>query len=359
MRKSLHIIAGLVAIGLSHLAIAGNIPLQDNPPDRYVVVKGDTLWDISKRFLKEPWRWPEIWRMNKEQIRNPHLIYPGDVIVLDLTGGDPQLRLLSSARRETVKLTPQVRASDTLAGSVPAINPTAINAFLGKPLIIEPEGLKNAPYILENEDNRVIVGAGNVIYVHGIKDKDAVDWQIYRPGREMKDPDTGAVLGHEAIYLGDAKVRRFEGYFSVDDKRVDAATLEVTRSLLEINKGDRLIPMSRDLLNIAVPHAPDKKVVGRIIAAYNAVDEVGQNSIIAINKGRRDGIENGHVFALMRFGGTRLSEKKDDDTDQQALRLPDERYGLIYVFRTFENVSYALVTQVTRPVKINDWIQTP
>ena len=344
MRKL--IVTLILLFGFSSLAGATDIELQDGHPDRYVVVKGDTLWDIAGRFLKQPWRWPEIWKMNREQIKNPHWIYPGDVIVLERVGGSVQLRL-EKGSRPTVKLSPQVRV-ESLERAVPSVSAAMIDPFLSKPLVIEADGLENAPYIIGTDESRVILGVGDSAYAEGVKDSDPVFWQIYRPGQALIDPDNQQVLGYEAVYLGDAKVTR----------RTTPATIEITKSIQEINVGDRLVPATEQAINAYVPHAPEKPVAGRIMSAYGGVAEVGQNAIVTINKGKRDGIESGHVLAIYRHGRD-VNTIKDQQPTSDTVRLPDERYGLLFVFRTFDRLSYALVVQSTRPVHVLDDVQNP
>jgi hypothetical protein len=335
-------------------ATADEIQLQDNPPERYVVVKGDTLWDISGRFLKQPWRWPEIWGMNREQIKDPHWIYPGDVIVLDKSGATPQLRLLKgkkhdAAERETppgtVKLSPKVRIEEAHAGAIPSISPADIEPFLSKPLVTSEAGLAKSPYIVAAEESRVILGTGNKAYVRGIKAQDGAFWQIYRAGKALVDPDSGETLGYEAIYLGDATVTHAG----------EPATILITKAVQEINTGDRLLPPPDQVFNTYVPHAPEKTIKGRVISIYGGVAEAGQNAIVTLSKGSRDGLENGNVLALYRHGDTVAAL----DGDKGTIKLPDERYGLVFVFRTFDRVSYALTVQANRPVKIQDVVQTP
>ena len=353
------IIISLILISslLSARALAEEpIRLQDNPPDRYVVVKGDTLWGISGRFLKDPWQWPQVWGMNREQIKNPHLIYPGDIIVLDLSSLPPALRLVIGEQivggvvggRETVKLSPRVRAEPRERAPIPTIPASAIEPFLSKPLVIEAGELDGAPRIVATQDERVVLGAGDSAFVFNLPKNKGVDWQIYRAGKTLVDPDTREVLGYEAIYLGEAKVIKFE-------ERVDEASpVEITKSALEINIGDRLVATTEAPIDNYVPHAPENLIKARIISAYGGISEVGQGTIVTLNKGARDGIERGHVLALYRRSPPAKNKK-----GEIILRIPDERYGLLLVFRTFKKVSYALVMHITRPVHVLDVAQTP
>ena len=363
--------------------------LQKDAPAEYTVVKGDTLWAISGRFLKEPWKWPQIWQMNREQIKNPHLIYPGDVIRLDKSGMTASLTLLpggaAAAEGNVVRLQPRTRVQ-SLASAVPSIPGTAIGPFLSQPLVVDAGALDLVPRIVATEEERVIVGAGNTAYVSGLKSGDPVNWQIFRPGEALKDPDTGEVLGFEAHYLGDAKVKRFGA----------PSTIEITRAKQEINQGDRLMPSREVSFPTYVPRAPDKPIKGTILAVQGSVRDISQYSIVAINRGSRDGIEVGNVLATYRKGakvargnvarppifGDLLGLKDVEITpnpvvpepplpvsaDPEAkpvidlaapVTLPDERSGLLFVFRTFEKVSYAMIMKTVRPIAVGDTVQTP
>lgn len=323
------------------------VPVKQDAPDRYVVVKGDTLWGISGKFLKQPWRWPEIWKLNKEEIKNPHWIYPGDVVVLDRTTGS--LRLIKNEKyqgRNFVKLSPQIRVEPDQHEAIPVISPADIGPFLSQPLVVEKDGLENAPQIIANEENRVVIGAGNRAYVEGLKPDGPKQWHIFHPGKALIDPDTKKVLGYEAVYLGDARVLKFG----------DPSTIEVIKAVQEILRGDRLVAATNVELANFVPHAPERAVHARIISAYGGVAETGRNSIVALNRGAKDGLDAGAVLALMRAGET-ATYQADDKT--RRVTLPEERYGLILVFRTFDHVSYALVMQSTLSVHVGDAAENP
>jgi len=225
-------------------------PTKDNPlllsndaPTIYTVVKGDTLWDISGKFLKEPWRWPEIWNMNRDQIKNPHLIYPGDVVKLSFdAAGKPMLSIVSAGANDgPTKFSPRIRSQD-VGQAIPAIPARAIGPFLTAPLVTDADALKNAPRIVASQDNRVIVGAGNTVYAVGIGADQGLRWQVYRPGKALVDPVSKELLGNEALYLGDAKVVRFGA------SPADASTIEIISSTQEINRGDRLTPAGEPTL---------------------------------------------------------------------------------------------------------------
>ncbi len=353
MRKSI-IVAMLAAVLAAAPLMAqqrAEVGLQDHAPDRYVVVPGDTLWSIAAKFLKDPWRWPETWRLNQEQIKNPHLIYPGDVIVLDRSSGQPELKIEMG---ETVKLEPRIRVEDTSKQAIPSIPPRAIEPFLSRPLVIEPGGLDNAPRIIASRADRVYLGSGDVAYVSGIKDAklDSL-WQIYRQGDALVDPETSKTLGYEAIFLGDGKVT----------KTGDPATIQIFGAQREIGKGDHLVATGPITLHSYVPHAPDRAIRGRIIAARGGLGETGPQNVVTLNKGKSDGLEPGHVLALLRLGRTAQdttpSTKWFRPDKVQATKLPDERYGLVFVFRTYDRISYALVMSASRPVLIDDVVTTP
>lgn len=430
---SMRIITLLLAFGLLPLTLAAQtLELNEQAPERYTVKKGDTLWDISGRYLKHPWRWPELWGYNKAEIANPHRIYPGDVLVIDRSSGQPRLRVLGSgeviASRPggTVKLSPRVRSESLAREAIPAIAPSAINPFLSQPLVTEAGELDRAPYIVGTDDERVILGPGDRAYVSGLDGSPRADWHIYRPGKAFVDPDSGEALGTEAEFLGNARVIR----------AAEPATIEITRSTKEINARDRIGPANEDSTFSYVPHAPAMPVEARIISAYGGVAEIGQYAIAVINKGRRDGIEEGHVLAVHRKGRTvePLKTKRRNafafvakdclkpdavvrydghydpmytheecpairspDAPSQAwtysdvgclkpgqrvrydeffdpkevyrtpcreatggpVTLPDERSGLLMVFRVFDRVSYALVVQSTRPVYLLDVVRNP
>lgn len=318
--------------------------LRADAPERHVVVPGDTLWSLASRFLKDPWRWPELWRMNREQIANPHLLRPGDVLVLSRTPR-PSVQLV---KLESVKLAPQARVESREAEAIPTIPPSAIEPFLSRPLAAEAAQFERAPIIVATEENRVIAGAGNKVYVKGLSSAQGTAWQVFRPSaKPLTDPDNGEVLGYEGFFLGEARVTQFG----------DPSTAEILKSTQEIRVGDRLLPLPRTLFPTYVPHAPERPVKGRLISTYGRVGEVGKNDIVALNKGSRDGLEAGHVLALLRDPAMNRDVVRRGATPVEA--LPVERYGLVMVFRTFDRVSYALVMQASLPVNLSDWAQTP
>lgn len=322
------------------------LALVNNPPDRHVVVKGDTLWAISGKFLKQPWRWPEIWRMNKEQIKNPHLIYPGDVVWLDMSDGSPRLRL---GKPVNSRVQPQVY-STPVQQVIPSIPANIIEPFISQPLIIEAgtEGEADVPAvrIVATQEDRVLLGNGDTAFATGIPDVSIEKWQVYRPGKPLKDPETGAVVAHEAFFLGNAQLVQ----------PGEPATLRITRAKEEITRGDWLKPAPEPTIVAYVPHRPNQEVNARVMSIYGGVNEGGTNSVVALNRGASDGIENGYVVALYR---KRVSVDLDERLRRVETPIPEERYALAFVFRTFAHVSYALVMESSKSVVVGDSARNP
>jgi len=384
---SASLVPGLASAQASSTAAASMTDLQADAPVEYTVQKGDTLWAISGKFLKEPWKWPQIWQMNREQIKNPHLIYPGDIIRLDRSGMSPSLSLIAGgaiAEGNVVRLQPRTRV-EALSAAVPTIPGSAIGPFLTQPLVVDPGAMDTLPRIVATEEERVIIGAGNTAYVSGLRPGDAINWQIFRAGESLTDPETGEVLGFEAIHVGDARVKRFGS----------PSTIEITRAKQEINQNDRLMPAREVSFPSYIPRAPDKPIKGVILSVHGSVSDISQFSIVTINRGSRDGVEVGHVLATMRrgdqmvrnnrppligdlfgFGNKSLEMKPNPivpdtlvaNADPQApapvrageqIILPDERSGLLFVFRTFEKLSYGMIMKSVRPISVGDVVQTP
>ncbi len=330
---------------------AEEIPLADNPPERYTVVKGDTLWNIAARFLKNPWQWPKIWHANP-QIKDPHWIYPGDVIVLEWVDGQPQLTLqrgnVKNVQGDTEKLQPQIRETP-IEQAIPTIPYEAIRQFLTSPRVVSKEEIKHAPYIVSLTDNRIIGGTGDTIYVRGIGNSENTQgFTVFRQGKAFRDHTTKEILGYEAMYVADTHMQ----------KGGDPATLTVTRSNREILVGDRLLPIQEEQVALNYqPHPPSKKIDGRIINVLDGVSQIGQYNIVVIDRGSRDGLEKGHVLTILRKGG-----KIRDTVDKRAaeiINLPNEKAGLLLVFRPFEKVSYGIVMEATRAIHIDDIVTNP
>lgn len=336
--------------------------VHENAPDRYIVQKGDTLWGISSRFLKNPWKWPDIWGMNQESIHNPHLIYPGDIIILDKTAVVPRLRLegepdggrsrwsgtemsrWSGTEMQSSTLKPQLRSEALSRAPIPPIPAKAIEPFLIRPLVMDQAQVNRSPRIVVNTDARVVIGAGDLAYVQGLDQKRGTRYQIFRPGRVFQDPDTRQVLGYEAIHVGEADVLSFGEISSV---RVVSANQEITVD-------DRLTIAPKSPGSSFIPHAPEKKIRGRVIAGSDsAVAEIGALSVVILNRGAREGLETGHVLGLYR------SEAPVIKGPDRQIHLPEQRYGLLLIFRVFDRLSYGLVLTVKRPVNVLDAVANP
>ena len=335
----------ILAVTAVCASAADPLQLVDNPPDRHIVVKGDTLWDISGKFLKQPWRWPEIWQMNRDQIKNPHLIYPGDVVLLDMSSGSPRLRLGKKVGAGTGKLQPTVY-SKPVQQVVPSIPPSAIEPFISQPLVIEDSELNTGVKIVAMQEDRMLVGTGDSFYASGIPDASVGKWHVFRKGKPLKDPGTGKIIAYEAFFLGNARLV----------KPGEPALLRVSLAKEEIARGDRLIPAPEPEIISYVPHRPEQDVSARVLGIYGGLREGGANSVVALNVGKNDGMEIGHVVALYR---KRVSLDVDDSGRRTETPVPDERYGLAFVFRVFNGVSYALVVESSKAVIVGDTARNP
>jgi len=357
--------------------VTGNVlELAPGAPDSYTVQKGDTLWDIAAKFLKEPWRWPQIWRLNKDQIRDPHLIYPGEVVRLDRAGPTLAIERAPAAPGAPPDVRPRIRSEAITAEAIPTIPLKAIEPFLTQPLVIEHDGLDGAPRIVATQEGRYNIGASSRAYVAGFGDTKETLWQVYRRGGALVDPDTDRTLGFEAIYLGSARLTRTG----------NPATVQILSSTQEITTGDRLVVAPQPQVFAFAPRAPEKQIRGRIMSIYGGVTdarsdyyrqgaadyrqsqqryggEAGNLAVVSINRGAKDGLEPGHVLAISRssviYNDRSTGPFYMGEPRKQPFPLPEERYGLMMVFRVFENLSYALTLGVERSVWPGDFVSTP
>lgn len=349
------------------------VQLRPDHPDRYVVQRGDTLWDIASHFLQSPWHWPRIWTIN-EQIANPHLIYPGDVLVLRFVAGRPQITVAERVApvaptpeaappevgvpeapvvREyegiegapsgrVTKLSPRVIAKP-LEKPIPTISPDQILPFLSQPLVVEKKQLKDTGYVAIGLDDRIALGDNSEFYARGLGETEAEVYQLFRRGQRIRDGRK--TLGYEAIYLGDARML----------EPGDPARLVVTKVRQEILPRDHLlIAPAREPLPYFFPHAPETDVSGKILTAFESVSELGPFTIVTINLGSEDGVDEGTVLRIMRDAG-----KRRDPVRRGKFRLPLEESGLLMVFRSFDKLSYGLVINATQPVHLGDDVITP
>ncbi len=340
-----------LAAALTGSAWAGDL-LRADHPDRYVVKKGDTLWDIAGLFLNKPWRWPEIWYANP-QIRNPHLIYPGDELTLVWIDGRPRLTV---GRRGPLKLSPQVR-SHPVEQAIPTIPIDHIAPYLSRPYVMETGDLDSLPYVVAFADEHIVAGAGQRIYVRGLETADRKEYDIVRPGKAYRDAETGEVLGYEALYAGSGRLTRAG----------DPATVAVFRTRREILAGDRLLPFSTaDLATDFHPHAPKRPVQGAIIDALDRVNEIGQYDVVVIDRGLADGLDPGTVLQVNNLGETvpdpiarATATTSLHPAFMETVKLPDEEAGLVMVFRAFERVSFGLVMYARKAIHLHDRVVNP
>ncbi|WP_068828799.1 LysM peptidoglycan-binding domain-containing protein [Pseudomonas sp. BMS12] len=346
MRKSLLALLLVAAGGLSLSGTAlADVQLKQGHPERYTVVKGDTLWDISGKFLSQPWKWPELWHANP-QIENPHLIYPGDTLSLVYIDGQPRLMLNRGASRGTIKLSPQVR-STPMAEAIPTIPLEAINSFLLSNRIVDtPEDFAGRPYIVAGNAERIVSGAGDRIYARGEFTQEEPAYGIFRQGKTYTDPETNEFLGINADDIGSGDLVAEEG---------DIATFMLTRTTQEVRPGDRLFPTEERAVNSTfVPSEPATEVDGVILDVPRGVNRIGQYDVVTISKGKVDGLSEGNVLAVYKTGET----VRDRITGEQV-KIPDERSGLLMVFRAYEKLSYGLVLYATRDLALMDKVKNP
>jgi LysM repeat protein len=337
-----------------------------NAPERYTIKRGDTLWGISTLYLKTPFKWPALWGMNQTQIANPHLIYPGQVLVLTRSGGRARLGLAGGAEGmveqkmldplKDQKLSPSVRSEPILPAAISSVDLGSMKHFLSQPLVVDDAVLQSSGYVLTGPESRVFTAKGDTFYARGINGGGEGRFQLYRSSKPLRDPETGQVLAYEAFYLGEATVV----------KMGDPTQLQITDSKEEISKGDRLLPYVREPDLSAVPRAPSAPVKARIMSSYNGVEYAGSNMVVTLNKGRNAGLEVGHVLAVWRAGDT-VVDTENAPTGfwarmrgtKNTVKLPDEQYGQVIVFRVFEKVAYALVVGTKLPIKLGDTVTEP
>jgi nucleoid-associated protein YgaU len=349
------------AIGISANAYAAkksSCEFLPNAPDSHKVVRGDTLWDISGKFLQNPWCWPQVWGLNKDQIKNPHWIYPGQIVYFDRAAG--RLRLGTATgeapagenkieeRNGTLHLSPRMRIEGLGQTAIPAIPSKDIEQFLSQPLVIEDDELANTPRIVQADEGHVNIGKNEKAYVIGDLNG-GTSFQVFHPGKALMDPDTNKLLAYEAVYLGTVKVQR-------EAKNPNEAhVVSVVSSKQEMGVGDRLVPVPPTPILNYVPHPPETQVDARIVSIYGGVTQAGQHQVVTINRGKNQGLDIGAVLDLTHFGKTIA-----DPADQKRfIKLPDQKYGTLFVFRVFNNISYGLIMEVTDVVEVGDIARSP
>ena len=339
-------------------ASSAGCTFRPNAPDQHVVVKGDTLWDISAAFLQNPWCWPQVWGMNREEIRNPHWIYPGQVIYFDRTRGRLSLNRPGSddgrGQPPVTRLSPQLRSEALAHDAVQSIPAGMIEPYLTQPLVVEAGALAGAPRIVASQEGRVYLGTGDRVYVKGDL-QGGKTFQVFRPGGPLKDPQTGKVLAHEAAYLGSVTLEREAA------PGVDAHTFRVAETRQEIGVGDLLVPMPPTPVRNYMPHAPAQPVDARVMSIHAGVTYAGQSQVVTVNRGTVDGLDVGSVLQLYHLGKTvpDPAGKGVLGFGKSQIKLPDEQYGSLFIFRVFSNVSYGLIMQVKAPVEVGDVARSP
>lgn len=339
------------------IATGSNIPLTANAPDEYVVKPGDTLWDISKVYLRDPWYWPEIWYVNP-QVQNPHLIYPGDVLKLVYIDGQPRLTLAERAEGGdgTKRLSPQVRREPS-SRAITAIPHDVIAGFAGRPVLLDKDQVNKAPYVVAMRDGHVIGGAGNEIYARGIQNAQPEErYSIIHVEGELVDPDTRKLLGYTGVYVGSGPVM-VSG---------DPAKLMLTETAREALQGDKLFPESIDVSLDFVPHAPETQIDATVIAVKD-MTVMGQYHVVALNRGSNAGLEAGHVVAIERAGGVvldkfskgGLSARSSNLKRGKAVQLPAERAGIAMIYKTYDRMSFALIMEATHEIREGDRATNP
>ena len=354
------------------------VPLEElaaDAPDSYTVKSGDTLWAISGVFLKRPWRWPELWGMNLQDIQNPHRIFPGQQLFLEKKDGRALLRSTAAqgdgTDLPTVRVTPRTRYETLAEATLATLDNRVIEPFLSEPLIVDENGLTKSPRIVSTQENRVLLSKNDRAYALGDpatpltagKDQPR-DYRVFRNVTPLKDPDNPkTVLGYEAQYVGKAKLVRGQSMREVIGKDgkptidIVPATIDIVRAKEEMRVGDRLLPEPPREFNNYVPRAPEGPLEGRIVSVYgSAVVNAAQNQVVVINKGTRDGLQAGHVLALLKDGPRVLDRTQGTPVE---IKLPDERNGLVMVFRPFETLSYGLILQISDGVKVGDRVANP
>ncbi len=340
--------------------------LDENAPNHYTVVSGDTLWDISDRFLKKPWLWSTLWNYNPD-IANPHLIYPGDELKLEYVNNRPSLvlsrngkplvptagnlnvgpngePLLGAATPGTERLSPRIR-SESLEEAIPMVEADSLASFLLRPSVVEPSDIKGTPYVVGNDDGRLASAAGHEIYIRGDVDPSVTEYSIYRPDKWLEDPSTGEFLGQQLTHVADARLLAIG----------DPSTLVIIANEMETIAGDIVMPKDTSaVIADFTPRLPDIRGDGRIVSLVNSIVQTGRDQIVVLNLGERSGVQAGDMLAIESRGGSFVDERSHHSYEQVS--MPSQRTGVVLVFQTFDKVSYGLVMESTRPIRANDFI---
>lgn len=344
MRK--HIITLLLALGLAIpvISTAEALKIRPNSPERYTIKKGDTLWAISGKYLYRPWNWPKLWGWNKKQIRNPHLIFPGQVLRLTWIDGQPRLGI-EGGGSGTYRMSPEARVIAT-GQPITTIPLEQLKTFFERPMVIPSAEFQQAPRIVAGPESRLILSSGDRVYARGVKEPGT--YYSYSSNKEVKDPDTGLLLGYEVAYGGDLATQKLTG---------DVQTLSVISSKEEITVGDRLLEQKETQFDNFVPHATEGIIQGKIVSTYRGVAETGPFNTITLNLGSDQGIEAGHVFGIYKKGHERMIT--DVDNRKRKVAIPAEEVGITMVYRVFDNLSYAIIMNSNTNVNVGDIVSYP
>ncbi len=354
----------LLAVGNAAAQSEGELPgIREDAPLQYTVKKGDTLWDISSYFLKDPFLWPELWSANPE-IENPHLIYPGETLYLVYKDGRPMLSRTPPGGKSS-RMEPRVRAVQK-ERAVPAIPLDLIRSFLNGPRVVDEETLKKAPYVLDFVDEHILGGAGDGFYAKHLRRQADELYRVVNLGKVYQDPDTRKDIGQEVIPVAVARIER--------EDQDSLTTMLPLQSSREIRKGDRMLPVEGDPPPATFyPHPPTTKIEGRIVSIFDGLVQTGKYQIVTLNRGAKDGLEIGHVLDIHNKARTAKDPFAKPEIHRNAgprgyccapksqppIVLPEERAGYVMIFKTYPTISYGLVMQARRPVRMADYVRTP
>jgi len=345
-----------------------SVPLAPDAPSQYVVKKGDTLWDISAVFLRDPWYWPEIWYVNPE-IRNPHLIYPGDVLNLVYVDGKPRVTLSQAG---AVRLSPQMR-SEPLSGAIRAIPYDLLMQFAGRPGLLDKDQVKKAPYVVGMRDRHIVGSDQNEIYGRGLDNpQPGSRYNIVNVGEELRDPDDGDLLGYMGNFAGVGVVLANTGAVVPGEKSIfkmkreeDFAHLRIVEAGREVLQGDKLLPATIDIGDDIVISAPsNEELLGQVIAVVDGVYVAARYQVVAINRGSEHGLEPGNALGVF-YRGEQVHDRYSRQNwaaytaNYDKVRLPDERSASVLVFKVYERMSYAYVVESTQAIRIGDFVAHP
>jgi hypothetical protein len=351
--------------------------LAPDAPARHTVQPGDTLWSLAGLFLRSPWRWPELWGMNLEQLRDPHRLYAGQTLVLVRDTDSSRARLVVAAAQgagpagqdtppglaglPTVRTSPRARAEALPPLPIAPVSPRELAPYLSETVVLDSDALALAPRIVGSRDGRLLMSQGETAYVLGDLGGQQ-DFRVFREPVALRDPLSGEVLGYEARFVGRARaVVPGPAAAAAASTGADIpAALRLIHTRLEATVGDRLAPAAPVAWSGFVPRAPQAAVEARVVSVLGDGLSASQKQLVAVNRGARDGLERGHVLALWRAGERRAAPGAAASVrSRPPLQFPDERHGTAMLVQVFERVSYALILDVAEPVRVGDRLSQP